>query len=269
EDNEISRAANRRPQEAWALIAKRVRAIPEYAAMLKAANPEIGDPSEIEIRHIASALGDFINSEWRSHDTPYDRHLRGEDALTEQQKRGLDLFFGEANCSTCHKGRLLSDQKFHALALPPFGPGRTRRFDAIVRDRGRLNETNRIEDAYRFRTPMLRNVAITEPYGHNGAYTTLEGIIRHHLDPAEALANWEPANARLPEVPWLASTDFITLQDTREMARLSEAIDIQPKSLTDAQIADLVAFLHALTGAESTKGRLGRPEAVPSGLKVD
>ncbi len=269
EDNEIARAARRRPQEAWALLAKRVRSIPEYAAMLRAANLEIEDASEIEIHHIASALGDFINSEWRSHDSPYDRHLRGEAQLAEQELRGLDLFFGEANCSSCHRGRLLTDQKFHALALPPIGPGRTRAFDAMVRDRGRLNETNRIEDAYRFRTPMLRNVALTAPYGHNGAYRTLEGIIRHHLDPAEALANWTPERALLPDIPWLASVDFIGQKDAREMARLAKAIDIESKNLTDSEIADLVAFLQTLTGGDSTKGRLGRPETVPSGLKVD
>ena len=81
----------------------------------------------------------------------------------------------------------MSDQKFHALALPAFGPGKTRRFDLQPRDVGHMGESNRIEDAYRFRTPMLRNIALTAPYGHNGAYPTLEGIVRHHLDPLTAL----------------------------------------------------------------------------------
>ncbi|WP_284154926.1 cytochrome-c peroxidase [Algicella marina] len=269
EDNEIARAAARRPTEAWDLLARRVRSIPQYAQMLMAAYPELEEEADIEIRHVASALGDFINSEWRSFDSAYDRFLRGEDSLTAQQKRGLDLFFGEAGCSTCHSGRLLSDQEFHALALPPMGPGRTRTFDANVRDRGRLNETNRIEDAYRFRTPMLRNVALTGPYGHNGAYRTLEGIVRHHLDPATALANWTPAQAIMPEIPWLTAVDYIGQQDEREMARLAARIDIAPVRLSDAQVDDIIAFLHSLTGGEGTKGRLGRPETVPSGLPVD
>jgi hypothetical protein len=67
--------------------------------------------------------------------------------------------------------------------------GRTRRFDPYVRDVGRMAESNRLEDAYRFRTPMLRNVALTGPWGHNGAYATLEGIVRHHLDPVASLGS--------------------------------------------------------------------------------
>ncbi len=95
----------------------------------------------------------------------------------------MELFFGAAKCSSCHSGKLLTDQKFHALALPAFGPGRTRRFDPMVRDVGRMGESDDIKDAYRFRTPMLRNVALTAPYGHNGAYPTLTAMVRHHLNP--------------------------------------------------------------------------------------
>ncbi len=47
---------------------------------------------------------------------------------------------------------------------------------------GRINESDRFDDAYKFRTPSLRNVQHTAPYGHNGAYNTLEGIISHHAD---------------------------------------------------------------------------------------
>ncbi len=269
EENEIARAASRRPQEAWALIATRVRAIPEYATMLTAAYPDLDDPADIEIEHIVNALGAFIGLEWQSFDSRYDRHLAGEATLTDAEQRGLDLFFGKAECSTCHRGRLFTDQEFHALALPPFGPGRTRAFDPIARDRGRLNESNRIEDAYRFRTPMLRNVALTGPYGHNGAYQTLDGIIRHHLDPLAMLDAWTPERAKLPEVATLETPDFITLENQREMAALRSKIDIDPVDLTEAEIADLKAFLYALTGEDSVKGRLGRPDAVPSGLKVD
>ncbi len=269
EDNEVSRAAARRMQEAWPLIARRVRAIPEYEAALRAAYPVITRREDIKITHIANAMADFINLEFQSFDSPYDRFLAGDpNALTPAQTRGHDLFFGGANCAACHSGRLLSDFDFHALALPQFGPGRTRLFDPAARDVGRMAETDRIEDAYRFRTPMLRNVALTAPYGHNGAYATLEGIVRHHLDPIAALADWSPDQVVLPPVKGLSDIDFIALQDTREQARLRARIDIEPRDLTDAQVADLVAFLHALTG-ENTKGRLGRPHVVPSGLKVD
>lgn len=109
---------------------------------------------------------------------------------------------------------------------------------------------------------MLRNVALTAPYGHNGAYPTLEGIIRHHLDPDAALARWKPVQAKLPKVPWLQKADFVILQDKREMARQAMARDITPMVLSDAEIADLVAFLHALTGTSSVDAP---PFGVPDG----
>ncbi|MEM9811661.1 MAG: cytochrome c peroxidase, partial [Pseudomonadota bacterium] len=224
-ENPVARAARRRPQEAWAILARRVRSIPAYREMLVAAF-DLEAPEEIEIVHVANALGAFVSAEWQSHDSRYDRHLAGEAALTEEEAAGRDLFFVEVGCAGCHAGPLFSDHGFHALGLPSFGPGRTRAFDPVVRDRGRLNETDRLEDAYRFRTPMLRNVALTAPYGHNGAYPTLEGMIRHHMDPAAARRAWKPAMAELPEVEHLASVDFVVFEDAREMARLASAIDV-------------------------------------------
>jgi cytochrome c peroxidase len=132
-----------------------------------------------------------------------------------------------------------------------------------------MAESDALEDAYRFRTPSLRNVALTGPYGHNGAYPTLEGIIRHHADPLGGLDAWRSEMAQLPEVPWLQRADFIIHQDSREMARVRAAIDLEPRDLSDAQIMELVAFLGALTGKSSIHGRLGKPDAVPSGLRVD
>ena len=139
----------------------------------------------------------------------------------------------------------------------------------MPRDTGRMAKSDRSEDAYRFRTPMLRNVALTAPYGHNGAFPDLAGIIRHHADPAVSLANWAPDMARLPDVPWLSAVDFIIHSDRFEAARQA-AVKPQPQpALTEAEVTDLVAFLNSLTGGQSRHGRLGRPETVPSGLPVD
>ncbi|MEO0903690.1 MAG: methylamine utilization protein MauG, partial [Pseudomonadota bacterium] len=147
--------------------------------------------------------------------------------------------------------------------------GRTRQWDQISRDVGRMGETNLLEDAYKFRTPSLRNVALTAPYGHNGAYATLTDMIRHHADPLGARAAWTPEQANLPDVPWLAAVDFAIRQDAAEMARQTAAIDMRPIALDEGEIADLVAFLHALTGETALTRPLGRPETVPSGLAVD
>ena len=270
EENEVSGAVNDRIDNAWPIIAKRVRVIPEYGEMFVEAFDHIDQADQVSIVDIANALAAFMGNEWRNHDSAFDAFLNGDTgAMGEGALRGMKLFFGEANCSSCHSGPLLSDQKFHALAIPQFGPGKTRRFDLLPRDVGRMGESDNLEDAYRFRTPMLRNVALTGPYGHNGAYPTLEGIIRHHLDPLVALETWRRELARLPVADWFDAVDFIVLSDTRERRRLQQAVDIVPMKLADQEINDLVAFLNALTGESANVRPLGRPEVVPSGLSVD
>ncbi len=269
-ENEIAGAVHDRIDAAWPIIAKRVRTIPEYGAMFTKFFENVSKPEDVTIAHIANALAAFMAIEWQSVDTRFDQFLLGDDsALTAQEKRGLVLFDGKANCSSCHSGALLSDQKFHALAVPPFGPGRTRGFDPMVRDVGHMGESNDVNDAYRFRTPMLRNVALTAPYGHNGAFATLEGIIRHHLDPVSSFAAWDKAQTNLVPVPEIEHVDFAIWDNPRELQKVAQKIDIEPISLTDSEIADLLAFLHSLTGTKSvTDPVFGVPETVPSGLEV-
>ncbi|NNF24983.1 MAG: methylamine utilization protein MauG [Rhodobacteraceae bacterium] len=269
-ENEIAGAVHDRIDAAWPILAKRVRVIPQYGAMFVQAFDGVETSEDVTIVHIANAIGAFIALEWRNHDSPLDAYLAGEELrLAPDAQRGMALFYGAAQCSSCHSGPLFSDQKFHALALPAFGPGRTRRFDPMVRDVGRMGESDALEDAYRFRTPPLRNVALTAPYGHNGAFPTLDAIIRHHANPLASLDNWTPDQARLPVAPWLEAIDFVVQSDRREMARHRAALDIGPVDLGDRDVDDLVAFLNALTGATAKDRPLGRPETVPSGLSVD
>ncbi|CTQ48225.1 cytochrome-c peroxidase [Jannaschia donghaensis] len=267
-ENEVIGAVSDRIDRGWPILAKRVRGVPAYAEALTAAFG-LEHSEDIGIAHIAIALADFMNSEWRSLDAPYDAWRAGTGDLTPAQHRGRDLFFGKGDCASCHAGPLFTDHDFHAIALPPFGPGRTRRWDPVPRDVGRMAETDDLADAYRFRTPSLRNVTLTAPYGHNGAYPTLAGIIRHHADPARGLRDWQPTLANLPHAPWLSEIDFVIRSDAREMARVAMHSDIQPVDLSETEIADLVAFLGALEGTKSKYGRLGVPDAVPSGLAVD
>ena len=266
-ENDVIGAGNNRIDRGWPIIAKRVRTIPEYGQMFVLAFDHIEEPGDVTIVEIGNALGAFIASEWQSHDSPYDQWLTGT-PLPEDAERGRQLFFNN-RCASCHAGPLFTDQQFHALGLPAFGPGRTRRWDQISRDVGRMAETNLLEDAYKFRTPSLRNVALTAPYGHNGAYPTLDAMIRHHANPTAASAAWTPETANLPDVPWLATVAFAIREDRREMARQAAVNDLRPMTRSDADIADLVAFLHALTGATADKQPLGRPASVPSGLSVD
>ncbi len=270
-ENEVAGAINDRIDAAWPILAKRVRIIPQYGRKFVKAFERVKTPEDVTIVEIADALAAFMASEWQSFDSPFDAWLAGDkSALSPRQAAGLDLFYGKANCASCHSGPLLSDQKFYALGLPAFGPGRTRRFDPYARDLGRMGKTDRLQDAYRFRTPSLRNVALTAPYGHNGAWPDLQGIIRQHLDPAAARQSWRREMAALPDVPWLAPVDFIIQDDAREMARQAARIDITPVDLSQAEIEALADFLTALTGRTAVTGRpLGAPKAVPSGLPVD
>ena len=268
-ENQIAGAVHDRIDAAWPIIAKRVRGIPEYAEMFEQAFAEIEAPQDLTIVQIGNALGAFINSEWQSYDSPFDAYLTAKTPLNEPAKRGMNLFYGKANCASCHSGPLFTDQEFHALGLPAFGPGRTRRFDPMPRDVGRMGESDALEDAYRFRTPSLRNVALTAPYGHNGAFPTLELIIHHHINPKTSRNIWTRDMAHLPNAPWLEVIDFTIQSDTREMARQSRALDITPITLKPKDIADLESFLHSLTGKSGNSRPLGRPTTVPSGLPVD
>ena len=269
-ENQVAGAVYDRIDLGWPIISKRVRIIPEYGKLFMEAFDEIKNPTEVNISHIANAISDFINFEWRSYDSPYDSFIAGnKEALNTKQKKGMDLFFGKAKCAECHNGKFFTDQKFYALALPQFGPGRTRFLDPYVRDVGRMGETDKLEDAYRFRTQTLRNVALTAPYGHNGSYATLEGIIRHHLDPINSLENWDSSQVILPKAKWLENIDFEVLKDRLERKRLKSHLDIKPIELSANEVSELVSFMHSLTGTNSIWGKLGKPKQVPSGLPLD
>lgn len=261
-ENQVTGAVHDRIDKGWPILAKRVRTDPFFGPAIAAAFDDIETPEDITITHIANSLAAFMAIEWRSTDSPFDQYLAGNaDALSPTQKDGMDLFYGKARCANCHSGPLLSDQSFHALGLPPFGPGRTRQWDPFVRDVGRMGESNRLEDAYRFRTPTLRNVALTAPYGHNGAFPDLESMIRHHMDPQESLAKWTPEMAALPNVPWLQKADFVVWDDRFEMDRQRNKIDIEPVTLSEREVQNLVSFLHALTGTSVDTPIFGVPDS--------
>ncbi|MGB0844421.1 MAG: cytochrome-c peroxidase [Alphaproteobacteria bacterium] len=266
-ENNVAFETNRHPRYVWPILSARVRAIEDYKPLFYIAFADVRAGEPVTYVHIANALAAFMDFEWRSFDSPFDAYLNGDEkALTQQQLAGMELFYGKAACAQCHEGALLTDQKFHALALPQFGPGRTRRFDPYVRDVGRMGVTDRLEDAYRFRTPSLRNVELTAPYGHNGAYADLRGIVMHHLNPMQSLEQWDRGQLLMPEIQAFARKDFIVFEDTRELERHKSHVDIKPVDLNDTEIDQVLSFLKALTG---TDGRLGAPDSVPSGLPLD
>ena len=220
------------------------------------------------ITDIGQVIGDFIAFEFRSVDSPFDAFLRGDDsALSNDQRRGMSLFYGKARCATCHSGLYQTDHGFHALGLPPIGPGKGHGPDGYA-DHGRAGVTGDRHDLYSFRTPSLRNVTITAPYGHNGAYAELEDIIRHHLDPLTWLAQYKVDKALLPKVE-TDIPDTAALDDFDEMLRIAMSVRLDPLALRDDEIQAINAFLAALEDPQAGRGRLGAPYNVPSGLPVD
>ncbi|CUH79486.1 Cytochrome c551 peroxidase precursor [Tritonibacter multivorans] len=267
-ENEVAQAVRlgqlSQPGGAWDRIAARVEAIPEYRQRFDVV---LGEEVPVTFAEIGNILADFIRFEWRADNSPFDRYMLGMGKLSHVEQSGMDLFYGAAQCSSCHSGWFQTDHDFHALAIPQIGPGKAARFENHARDEGRIRVTGVLDQAYAFRTPSLRNVTLTGPYGHSGAYATLEAVLRHHLDPAARLADYDRSQAVLP--PLKGSQDFRMLEDAEERARLVQAAVPKGPDLDDTQIAALVAFLWALTDDGAAAGRLGVPKAVPSGLPVD
>lgn len=266
-ENPVAKAVRRGvilgPDGAHQILADRVAEIDGYRTRFDALN---GDTAPIEFQHIAEALAAFMAHEWRADNSPYDRHLCNGEDLPPQAAAGMALFNGKAGCSACHSGRFQTDHGFHAIAMPQIGPGKAERFETHARDIGRMRVTGDPADAYKFRTPSLRNVALTAPYGHTGAYPDLRSVIRHHLDPSEALAVFDRT---APILPILASaSDFDVLDSQQDLDEIARANALRPMVLTETEIDQLIAFLNALTDRKGVDGRLGVPTSVPSGLPV-
>lgn len=266
-ENEVAQAVRQGlltgPDGAWARLSRRVDAIPEYRQRFDAV---IGDVP-VAFTDIANVIAAFIAFEWRADNSAFDRYLRGQGELSAPARRGLDLFYGAAGCASCHAGLFQTDHQFHAIAMPQIGPGKAARFEQHNRDTGRMRVTGNPADAYAFRTPSLRNVAHTAPYGHSGAYATLDAVIRHHLDPVASLYSYDAAQAVLPGSAF--ASDFALMGEAEGVAAIAAANELPPMSLTDEEIADLVAFLEALTDEGAINGFLGIPDTVPSGLPVE
>jgi cytochrome c peroxidase len=234
------------------VIAK-LRAIPGYVERFAVAFPEAAAllPPEraaeiIDSNTYARAIAAY-ERELYTADSPFDRFARGDDAaMSFAQKRGLDLFW-RSGCAECHSGAMFSDFGFCAIGVLQAGPGKPpihERGDGS--DEGRYAEDGLEEHRYAFRTPSLRNVALTAPYFHTGGeasggdYGTLRQVLeffnRGCNDQGLGAQHLHPSAA--------------------------------PLGFSSEQIDDLVAFLESLSST-----RLGSPyvdptvpEAVPSGL---
>ncbi|MEM7601621.1 MAG: cytochrome c peroxidase [Verrucomicrobiota bacterium] len=257
------------PGGVWDLLAQRLRANDDYVAHFRAAFPDLIEaPEDIHFVHAANAIAAFEANAFRSDRAPYDHFMAGDlDCLSPNALSGMQLFFGKAQCARCHSGPFQTDHRFHALAMPQIGPGKGDG-PGGAHDFGREQVTRDEKDRFRFRTPSLRNVTLTAPYGHCGTFQTLEETIRHHLSPARSLASFQASELPMPNTGTCQSDDCEILHLPSEVKALADRAEIQPVSLTDEELADLVSFLHCLT--DPNAGRLAEviPLSVPSGLPI-
>ncbi|MCX7929258.1 MAG: methylamine utilization protein [Chlorobi bacterium] len=183
-----------------ALIAERLSQSPNYRNAFTQAfgtSPSARDA----VRAIATFCRVLLSGNSR-----FDRYSRGDSsALSDAEKRGMALFFSaRTHCSECHGGVFFSDFDFHSIGI-----------HSHYYDRGRYYVTGNEHDIGKFKTPTLRNIALTAPYMNDGTLTTLDQVLQHYNSGGKPFINKDPR--------------------------------IRPLGLTSAELDDLRAFLHTLT----------------------
>jgi cytochrome c peroxidase len=218
-------------------VVARLQAIPEYVTLFRSV---FGLETTINATQLGQAIAAFERS-LVAVNSPFDRFRAGDQtALTPQQQRGMEAF-EDANCDECHDGLMFSDFDLHAegvaenpaLAEPDAGAGR-----------------------FRFRTPSLRNVALTAPYMHNGMLPTLEDVLRFYDAGRSENPNVINGGGRG------GRNGNDRDQDGNNLARLDNDFR-QVDDMSEQEMQDIVAFLNALTDTNFDRTI---PARVPSGL---
>lgn len=185
-------------------------------------------------------------------DTPWKAYVQGDDsALSTAQKRGALLFYrplaeGGADCAACHSGDFFTDEDFHNVAMIQVGRGKGNG-DSGTEDFGRFRETGAEKDRFAFRTPTLLNVSATGPWGHAGAFTSMEAFIRQHINPEQGLADydWNQIDANV-QVEHAQANSQAALDHWLDLLANGDSL-LPIVELSDQEVDDLVAFMDALT----------------------
>lgn len=258
--NEIADIANDDFVGIWSALRERLMAIPAYRTALTAAFPSVPE-AELGYQHAAKAIAEFEKEAFSPNDSAWDRYVAGdESALSDAAKRGATHFYG-GDCASCHSGNLMTDQQHHNVGVPQLGPGK----DASHLDIGRALETGNEDDMFSFRTPPLRNVTLTGPWMHNGAFTNLEDVIRHKYDPGKSLEEYD--NNQLPEHIQPTVKDGTDTLDAI-MSTLDPMLPVD-KNLSEEKLEDLMAFMASLTSPSADLMLNLTPNEVLSGLAVE
>ena len=196
-------------------------------------------------QNISAAIAEYEKSQVFTRN-PWSQYLRGDNnAISLDAKKGALLFYksssdGGANCSHCHSGDFFTDESFHNTAMPQIGIGKGEGI-TTSNDYGCWSVTKKLDDKFRFRTPTLLNVEVTGPWGHNGAFTTLEGITRHMLSPLDSLERYNPNTLKQKGI----NTAHIK---AHSLEAIQSGVEITPiKNLTKQDVSNIVMFLKTLT----------------------
>ena len=222
-------------------------------------------------QNIAMVIGAYENSQAFTN-TPWRAYVEGNaNALSDSAKKGALLFFnsteeGGANCASCHSGDFFTDEGFHNIAMPQFGNGKGDGNEGIE-DFGRMRVTSEEQDKYAFRTPTLLNVEVTGPWGHTGAYTSLEAVVRHHLNAQKAIESYDFSQ--------LTQTAIQNLDKLKvNTHKALESSELENISLSDEEVHNLIDFLKSLTDPcvkdESCLSQwIPKPNQDPNGDQLD
>ncbi|MFT7624562.1 MAG: cytochrome c peroxidase [Myxococcota bacterium] len=221
-----------------------------------------GTSGPITFTQVAEAIGAyeqsmvFVNTAWS-------RFVGGDqNAVSEAAKRGAISFFkpagqGGMGCASCHSGDRFTDEKHHVLGFPQIGSGKGDGANGTD-DYGRARETGNNGDRYHFRTPSLLNVARTAPYGHSGAYATLDDVLEHYDNPRRQAERYVDRErwCDQPQFAGVAGCESL-YPDARANTRraLDKLRDEQRHGdhtlrnlrINGQQKSDLIAFLRTLT----------------------
>lgn len=268
--NELAQFDDSERSLIWKGVMQRVLAIQEYADKFAVAFPAV-PPQSLGFQHAANALAAFQLANFIKTNSAFDRYLAHDDrALTDEQKRGALVFFGKGLCSSCHSGPLLGGFQFANVGTPQIGPGVGAAAPLDI-GRGEQFPTASFYQ-FAFRVPPLRNVELTAPYMHNGAYATLDLVIRHYTNPDSALRAFDVGQLD-PALRVQYHGDDATIN--KVMLTLAPQLRTSPLGspgggikLSEVERAQLIAFLKSLTDPAAQGLAAVIPASVPSGLPI-
>lgn len=183
--------------EAWDAVMDRLLKGDEKAKYQKLFQDAFPGVRKFNIGHVGNALAEYQRHDFLANNTLWDQYLRGnKSALSDSMKRGAQVFMTKASCINCHTAEHLTTFAFLSIGAPQIGPGIKDKDD-----KGRMESTGAKDYAYQFRVPPIRNIALTAPYMHSGAFSTLWEVIDHYNDPVASIKNfkWNPKHPNFRE----------------------------------------------------------------------